>query len=101
MADAMEGQIAEEEKARRSDVLLGMAAALEKEYQNAFLEKEEKVLFEEIVQIQGKEYLAGYNERYVRIGVPVKKQDAWLCNTIGRVKVTGRLTDEILLGRRV
>ena len=98
MADAMEGQVAEEEKARRSDVLLGTAAKLEEEYKRIFAGKREKVLFEEIVRIQGKEYLTGYNERYVRIGVPVKEGDIRRCNTIGSVQVSGCLAEGLMLG---
>ncbi len=99
MADAMEGQVAEEKKAERSDALLGMAAELVREYQDTFLGNEEKVLFEEIVLIDGEEYLTGYNERYVRIAVPVedKEQATRFCNTIGSVRVSGRLNGEILL----
>lgn len=101
MADAMEGQLTEGEKSERSDVLLGIAAELERSYQNCFLEEKEKVLFEEITQIRNEDYLVGYNERYVRIGVPVKQlpKAEMLCNTIGDVRVLGYLTDEIMLGQ--
>lgn len=102
MADAMEGQISESIKAERSDILLDIEKKLEHSYQNAFLGKEEKVLFEEVTTIQGKEYLTGYNERYVRVAVPVEKQDACevFCNTIGTVKIVGSLTEDILLGEQ-
>ena len=100
MADAMEGQIQEGIKAQRSDILLNIEKDLEKTYQKNFIGKKENVLFEEITDIQGNEYLVGYNERYVRIAVLVTEKEAAqaLCNTIGVVEVTGNLTDEILLG---
>ena len=41
----------------------------QKTYADAFLSKQEKVLFEEVVSYDGKEYLIGHNERYVKIGV--------------------------------
>lgn len=100
MADAMKGQLTEGIKAERSDILLDTGKELEKKYQENFLQKEEFVLFEEVAEICGKEYLVGYNERYVRIGVPAaeRKDAERRCNTTCRVHITDRITDEILLG---
>lgn len=100
MADAMEGQIDESIKAVRSDRLLAVEQELENKYQEKLLGQQENVLFEEIVQIQGEEYLIGYNERYVRIAVIADEMpDAGeRCNTIGTIRILGHLTQEILLG---
>lgn len=101
MADAMEGQLEEGIKAERSDILLNTGKDLEKIYQKNFLEKEEDVLFEEITEIQGKNYLVGYNERYVRIGVPAAELEnaEKMCNTTYRVHISGWITDGILHGK--
>jgi len=100
MADAMEGQVAEQVKTERSSALLSIEKELEEKYQQTLYGKVEAVLFEELVQIQGEEYLVGYNERYVRIAVKTEGiSDAEKhCNTIGTVCITGRLTEEILSG---
>lgn len=100
MADAMEGQVEEGIKGERSDILLNTGKDLEKNYQKNFLEREEKVLFEEIAEIQGEEYLVGYSERYVRIGVPVAELEnaEKMCNTMCRVWISGWITDGILCG---
>lgn len=100
MADAMEGQVPEPVKAERSAVLLAIEQELEEKYQQILYGNVENVLFEELVQIQGAEYLVGYNERYVRIAVKADGlSDAEkYCNTIGAVRVAGRLTAEILSG---
>ena len=100
MADAMEGQIPEPVKVERSNTLLAIEQELEEAFQQTLYGKVENVLFEELVWIQEAEYLVGYNERYVRIAVKADMfSDAEkCCNTIGAVRVTGRLTGEILLG---
>lgn len=100
MADAMTGQVDETIKNQRSEKLIGIEKELEKEYQKYFIGKKEEVLLEEIQLIEGREYVVGYNERYVRIAVSCTEMpDAKeRCNTIATVKIERHLTDEILLG---
>ena len=103
MADAMTGQLQESVKAERSEKLLSIEKELEKEYQESFCNKTEKVLFEEIIMVADKEYLVGYNERYVRIAIETKafKRPQKYCNCIMSVQVLGHLTDEILFAAAV
>lgn len=100
MADAMTGQVDETIKNQRSEKLIGIEKELEKEYQKYFTGKKEEVLLEEVQLIEGREYVVGYNERYVRIAVSCTEMpDAKeRCNTIATVKIERHLTDEILLG---
>lgn len=107
VADAMEGQIDGQMKKSRSDKLLEIERLLEQEYQHHFIGRREKVLLEEAVEIEGQWYLVGYNERYVRIAVPMREEDMAeecaaveekCCNRIVEVTVTGRLTEDILQG---
>lgn len=100
MADAMTGQVDETIKNQRSEKLIGIEKELEKEYQKYFIGKKEEVLLEEVQLIEGREYMVGYNERYVRIAVSCTEMpDAKeRCNTIATVKIERHLTDEILLG---
>lgn len=72
-AAAMENPVSPEEKNARSEVLLADTKKYREKYCAGFLGKQEKVLFEEIVEENGREYLTGHNERYVRIGVPIEK----------------------------
>lgn len=100
MADAMTGQVDETIKNQRSEKLIGIEKELEKEYHKYFIGKKEEVLLEEVQLIEGREYVVGYNERYVRIAVSCTEMpDAKeRCNTIATVKIERHLTDEILLG---
>lgn len=100
MADAMTGKVDETIKNQRSEKLIGIEKELEKEYQKYFIGKKEEVLLEEVQLIEGREYVVGYNERYVRIAVSCTEMpDAKeRCNTIATVKIERHLTDEILLG---
>ena len=63
------------------------------------LKNEEKVLFEEITQIDGKKYITGYNERYIRIAVSAENiEDAQnKCNKIISVKIIGKVNNEVVL----
>lgn len=104
VADSMEGQLEESVKAERSDILLGIEAELEQEYQKYFLGREEQVLFEEMTEIRGGTYLVGYNERYVRVAAPVPgtenpSRHRAFCNMVVPVCITGNLTEDVLLAR--
>lgn len=103
MADAMEGQVSDQIKTQRSDELLQLEQELEQAYGVRFLGQETRVLMEEITDIQGKEYLTGYNERYVRIGVPVTdwEKAVSLCNQIVSVRISGQETAGIYFGEMV
>ena len=68
-AAAMTDQVDSQVKKHRSDLLIQDTKEYQKTYADVFLSKREKVLFEEVVSHEGKEYLIGHNERYVKIGV--------------------------------
>lgn len=101
VADGMEGQVPEQEKSLRSDRLITLAGELERDYQQTFSGRQEQVLFEEITEIDGRNYLIGHNTRYVRIAVPVEdvhEPQQW-CNRIVEVSIEGRISSEVLLGK--
>lgn len=99
IASQMDGQLTEKVKTKRGQRLALIEKELEKAYQKQAVKKYEKVLFEEITEIDNKKYLVGYNERYIRIAVPADKiKDAdKLCNTIKKVHILENLTSEILI----
>lgn len=97
IAAGMDGQLTEQAKNRRSQRLSIIEKELERLYRESAVKKYEKVLFEEITEINGKKYIVGYNERYIRIAVSIRKEDdTSLCNTIKVVHIIGNLTAEIL-----
>lgn len=102
VADRMEDQVDEQIKNIRSDKLLVVEHNLEKQYQNKFINRLQKILIEEPVVVENRKYLVGYNERYVRIAVPYEegKCDENLCNSMIEVHVEGFLNEDILLGSR-
>lgn len=100
IADKMDGQVSGEVKAERSARLSALEKELGIKYQEKALKNYEKVLFEEVTEIDSKNYITGYNERYMRIAVPVKDFCAeTFCNTITDVCITGRTKSGILTGK--
>lgn len=74
-AAIMEGQVRPEVKHARSEILLADTKQYQEKYYSGFMGKEERVLFEEMIKRNGKDYLVGHNERYVRIGVPAEEAE--------------------------
>ena len=68
-AAAMAGQIPEQEKTKRSHVLLELDEKRRQEYMEGFLGKELEVLMEEEVEIDGVRYWTGHTREYLRVAV--------------------------------
>ena len=101
VADRMEGQVSEQEKAARSDMLIQTQTRLMQRYREYYLETEQDVLFEEVTEIEGRFYLTGYTGSYVRVVVPIADTVAAekACNTIASVRITGQMDAGMLCGR--
>lgn len=84
VADKMSGQVEEQVKTERSEQLMALETMLGEKYRENFLGKEEKVLFEESIMVDGENCQVGYNERYVRIAAKTKEE---LSNCIKTVKI--------------
>lgn len=95
VADKMDGQIDEQIKTQRSAQLLNLTASQHKEYMESFIGKKEKVLFEEIVNIDGHDYFVGHNERYVKIAVD---KDGVRANDILNVTIKKQLSEDVMYG---
>jgi len=93
-AAAMPGQLTEAQKGVRSDVLLKLDHDMSVEYRKGFLGSEKDVLMEEMIVIDGVEYLVGHTREYVKVVIP------WEEGRKGQL-VTGQLdamlNDEVLL----
>lgn len=87
-AAAMENQVSEQEKARRSAILIELGEKKRKAYEQSFLGKEVEVLVEEEALIQGKPMQTGHTKEYIRIAF---EGDKSLKNTIVKVRVDNDL----------
>lgn len=90
----MPEQIPEEMKSRRSDELISLSNLMALEYRKLFVGKIEEILIEETEEINGVKYQIGHNERYLKLAVLGEEERS---NQLLMAKVTGFLTDEILL----
>lgn len=93
-AAVMPDQIDEQIKAARSEKLIALGHDMSKEFRKFYIGKNEEVLFEEKAVIGDKEYFVGYTKEYVKVA---KETDENLENQIVSDRISGMLTDEILL----
>ena len=93
-AAVMPDQIDEQVKAARSEKLIALGHDMSKEFRKFYIGKNEEALFEEKAVIDDKEYFVGYTKEYVKVA---KKTDENLENQIVSGRISGMLTDEILL----
>lgn len=93
-AAVMPDQIDEQIKASRSEKLIALGHDMSKEFRKFYIGKNEEVLFEEKAVIGDKEYFVGYTKEYVKVA---KETDENLENQIVSGRISGMLTDEILL----
>lgn len=93
-AAVMPDQVDEQIKAARSEKLIALGHDMSKEFRKFYIGKNEEVLFEEKAVIGDKEYFVGYTKEYVKVA---KETDENLENQIVSGRISGMLTDEILL----
>lgn len=93
-AAVMPDQIDEQIKAARSEKLIALGHDMSKEFRKFYIGKNEEALFEEKAVIGDKEYFVGYTKEYVNVA---KETDENLENQIVSGRISGMLTDEILL----
>jgi len=93
LASAMEHQVDERIKAKRSKILLELNEKNQTSYEKALIGSEASILCEEQVTIDGEVYNLGHTKEYVRIGVKTTEK---LENEIIKGKVSGVLKEHIL-----
>jgi len=71
VADRMPGQIPDRTKSQRSEKLIELDRVRSETFRQHFIGRDDEIIPEEIVTIDGREYLRGYNKCYVRYVVPV------------------------------
>jgi threonylcarbamoyladenosine tRNA methylthiotransferase MtaB len=68
-AEKMPDQLTDRVKSQRSDVLLEMTAEQSKTYRQSFIGEKQTILLEDIEEINGRKYMIGHTERYIRCGI--------------------------------
>ena len=100
-AERMPGQVPEDVKTKRSAVLLAMTERHKKDFEQWYIGRKEKVLLEEMVEINGTKYMQGHTERYVKVVVNFDENSEILRqNHIVAVKIQGFLDENLLYGTR-
>ena len=93
-AAVMPDQVPEQIKTKRSEQLIACGHDMSVEFRNYYIGKTDEALFEEKATIGDKEYFVGYTKEYVKVA---KYTNENLENRIVSGRITGKLTDEILL----
>ncbi len=93
-ADRMADQVAETDKAARSDELLALEREMSETYRREFIGEMVETLLEEKITVSGDEYMLGHTREYVKAAVLYREG---LKNTIVRGLAARMLTDGILL----
>ena len=70
VADRMPEQITDRVKSERSEQLISMNRIQSDVFRRQFLEQTDEVLPEEIITVDGREYLTGFNKEYVKYLIP-------------------------------
>ena len=90
----MDKQVDESVKNNRRNILIEAVEDMSNEYKASFKGRIEKILIEETIEIAGKSYQVGHNERYLKLGIESNED---LSNQIISAKVIGYLNEDILL----
>ncbi len=75
-ADRMDGQLTDRIKSSRSDRLLALEKEMSDAFRRRFLDRTEKVILEQLITLDGKQYLTGFNPEYVKFLVPIDDPEA-------------------------
>lgn len=94
IAAGMPGQVPDNKKTERSNILLELEKQQSKEFRSYYVGKEAEVLFEESKLIKGKQCQIGHTADYVRVAV--ETDEDW-SNQLRKVTIRDFLTDEILI----
>lgn len=99
-AAGMEGQVPEQIKAQRSNILFEDTEPLGQGFAAWYLGKTVEILVEERVRLEGGEYYVGHTPEYVRAAIPASgKEDP--VNRIVKCRAEGMAENHILLCRHI
>lgn len=97
VAAKMPNQIEEKEKSKRSEVLIQAGLELTKKYREGFVGKKETVLFEEVKNIDGREYYVGHTKNYIEVAIESRED---VSGKILKVEIKDFINHEIMLATR-
>lgn len=92
-AAVMPDQVDEQEKTRRSAILLELEKKMSDQFRMDYVEKQVTVLLEEAMEWNGKTYFTGYTKEYVKVAVETKEN---LANQFVTGTIKGQLMDGVL-----
>ena len=98
-AAAMDGQLTEAEKARRSEKMIEMHHRHASDYEKSMIGKELEVLIEEEYTNDGRTWYLGHSREYIKTAV--SKSENYGVNDIVRVKAESFLEEHIMTGEVV
>lgn len=98
-AEKMPDQLTDRQKSERSDILIDMSKEQSKRYRESFIGDKVKVLWEDAEEIDGKLYMTGHTERYVRFAMEISDNEkaSELSGTFAEGTCTGFLTEDIMI----
>ena len=94
-AASMPGQVPEQIRTQRSNVLLAMEKRQSAEFRRRYIGGEAEILLEEEKEIDGTLYLIGHTRDYVKAAV--RKTPELRTNETVKIRPGGLLTEEILV----
>ena len=102
VAAAMEGQVPEPVKGKRSSELLTLDEEMSHRYREEHLHKQVEILLEEEKEIGGECYQVGFTKEYIRVAMPCGCFSAGesLSGRIVEGELTGFLGQDIVMARR-
>lgn len=98
-AATMPGQLTDQQKAKRSDILEQLQIKHSTEFRSFYVGKTVEVLFEERKQIGGASYWVGHTPEYVRVVCPEEAFANAPLNQIRQVQVEAVLESQCLLAK--
>ena len=98
VADKMPDQISEAVKSIRSNELIELDGRLSEEYRQEYIGKTVDVLTEEMISIDGKDYMTGFTDTYVKVAIPLDKKANISPNSIVKVRVDKLPGKDLVIG---
>ena len=80
----MDGQVAEQEKTRRSNELLELDKQKRNKFERIFEGQDVEVLFEESICVNGVQFQVGHTKEYVKVA---RKTDENLQNQLAKIRI--------------
>ena len=94
-AAEMPDQVDEQEKTRRSNIMLELNKVKQQQYEESWMGKDVEVLFEEIIEKDGSRYAVGHTKEYLRIIVPCG--DTEECEWLNQMKLVSLIDNSQII----